>query len=186
MSNTADISSLLQGCIRRRPDSQKELVRRYAAALLSVARRYTRTATEAEDVLQDGFVLIFKKIDQFNPEKASLGTWMRRIVIHTALGHYRKFRYTYETVVDTPPDSCDPAPDIVSKLSFDELLALIDTLPNGAREVFNMAVFDAFSHEEIAEALGIPAGTSRSLLSRARKQLQQQILKLQSHELAGI
>ena len=76
--------------------------------------------------------------------------------------------------------------DINIKLGFEELLVLIDTLPNGAREVFNMAVFDAFSHEEIAEALGIPAGTSRSLLSRARKQLQQHILKLQSHELARI
>lgn len=186
MLNTADISSILQGCIRRQPAAQKELVRRHAGALLSVARRYARAATEAEDILQESFILIFKKIDQFNPEKGSLGTWMRRIVIHTALAHYRKFRHTYEMTVETTPDTCDPEPDIIAKLSFEELLVLIDTLPNGAREVFNMAVFDAFSHEEIAEALGIPAGTSRSLLSRARKQLQQHILKLQSHELARI
>lgn len=183
---TTDISTLFLGCRRQLPAAQKELVRRYAPALLSVARRYARTTVEAEDILQDSFILIFKKIDQYKPEKGSLNTWMRRIVIHTALAQYRKFRHHFEMSVDTTPDASDPEPDVIAKLSFDELITLINTLPPGAREVFNMAVFDEFSHDEIAETLGIPPGTSRALLSRARKNLQQQIIKMQSHELAGI
>ncbi|MEI6409392.1 MAG: RNA polymerase sigma factor [Bacteroidota bacterium] len=183
---STDITQIVQGCKRRQPASQKELVRRFAGALLSVARRYVRVKSDAEDVLQESFVLIFKKIDQFDMEKGSISTWMRRIVIHCALAQYRKFRYTHETTSETMPEAQDSEPNVFSKLSYDELMRLIDALPDGPRAVFNMAVFDEFSHEEIAEALGIPAGTSRSWLSRARKLLQQQILNLQSHELAGI
>jgi RNA polymerase sigma-70 factor (ECF subfamily) len=183
---TTDISNLVTGCKRRHAASQKELVRRFAAGLLSVARRYCRAKSEAEDVLQDGFVLIFKKIDQYDPTKGSIGTWMRRIVIHTALANFRRFRYDHEISAEILPDTNGTEPDVFSKLDVEVLLTLIAELPDGAREVFNMAVFDEFTHEEIGEALGIPSGTSRSFLSRARKQLQQQILKLQANELVRI
>ena len=140
--HSTDITQIIQGCKRRQPASQKELVRRFAGALLSVARRYTRSKPEAEDILQDSFVLIFKKIDQFDAEKGSIGTWMRRIVIHTSLAQYRRLRYAYETVVEILPETTDAEPDVFSKLSYDELMRLIDALPDGPREVFNMAVFD--------------------------------------------
>ena len=183
---STDITEIIAGCKRRRPASQKELVRRFAGSLLSVATRYAKVKSEAEDILQDSFVLIFKKMDQFNPEKGTLNAWMRRIVIHTALAQQRKFRYTHEIAVDTLPDTPDLALDVYAKMQYDDLMQRIDALPDGLREVFNLAVFDDFSHDEISVALGIPAGTSRSWLSRARKLLQQQILNLQSHELAGI
>lgn len=179
---TTELDLLLQGCLSRHPASQKELVRRFAGSLLAVARRYVHSHAAAEDVLQDAFVLVFKNIDRYDAEKGSLHTWMRRIVINTALAQHRRFRYSFEKAVENPPDSADPDPDVLSKLSFDELLRLVEALPGGAREVFNLAVFDEFSHEEIGEILGIPAGTSRSLLSRARKLLQQQIVKLHAHE----
>lgn len=181
-----DITTLVTGCKRGQATAQKELVRRFAAALLSVARRYCRAKSQAEDVLQDSFVLIFKKIDQYDPAKGSVGTWMRRIVIHTALANFRRLRYDLEISADSLPDTNSTEPDVFSKLDVEVLLKLIAELPDGAREVFNMAVFDEFSHEEIGEALGIPVGTSRSLLSRARKQLQLQILKLQENELVRI
>lgn len=182
----SDIQTLITGCKRGDPAAQKELVRRYAASLLSVARRYVRNTSEAEDILQDAFILIFNKIASYNPDKGAISTWMRRVVINTALAHYRRFRFQYETTVDQLPDQVEMAPDVLSKISFEEILNLVNDLPEGAREVFNLSVFDAFSHDEIAEILQIPAGTSRSLLSRARKLLQEKILKLKVNELASI
>ena len=182
-----DIPTLLEGCIRRQPAAQKELVRRYAAILLSVARRYARTADAAEDMLQDAYVLIFRKIDQYQAEKGSLLAWMRRIVIHTALAHYRNFRFQYEKAMEIFPETAvETAPDVLAQLSFQEILSLIETLPEGPRMVFNLSVFDHYSHDEIAALLQMPAGTSRSLLSRARKLLQEKILNRQRNELARI
>jgi len=181
-----DISTLVDGCIRQRPAAQKELVRRYAATLLSVARRYARTPDAAEDILQEAYILIFRKIYQFQPEKGALAAWLRKIVIHTALAHYHNFRFQYEKATELLPDYPETAPDALAQLSFDEIVELIATLPEAARMVFHLSVFDDCSHAEIAALLHIPPGTSRSLLSRARKLLQEKIINRQSNELARI
>ncbi len=181
-----DITQVIAGCIRQHAGSQKELLRRYAANLLSVARRYARTADDAEDILQDAYILIFKKLELYQAEKGTLISWMRKVVINTALSHYRNFRFQLEKATDVFPEMPETAPDILTQLSFEEILQLIATLPDGPRTVFNLAVFDQFAHDEIAALLQIPAGTSRSLLSRARKLLQEKILNTQKHELARI
>ena len=181
-----DISTIVDGCIRQHPGAQKELVRRYAAILLSVARRYARTSDAAEDILQEAYILIFKKIYQFRSDKGALVAWMRKIVIHTALAHYRNFRFQYEKATDLLPDAFETAPDALAQLSFDEIVDLIATLPEVPRMVFYLSVFDDYSHEEIAALLHIPPGTSRSLLSRARKLLQEKILNRQANELARV
>ena len=181
-----DIFALVQGCIRQHPASQKEIVRRYAASLLSVIKRYARNSDDASDILQDCFILIFKKIGSFNPDKGSPSGWMRKIAVNSALAHYRKFHFDYEKTMELLPDNADVSSDIFSKMGFEEILTVVDTLPEGARMVFQMAVFDDFSHDEIAKILGISPGTSRSLLSRSRRLLQEKILKIQSNELARI
>lgn len=182
----SNIEALINSCKQGAPAAQKELVRRFAASLLSVTRRYVRNPSEAEDILQDAFIMIFNKIATYDPDKGAISTWMRRVVINTALAHYRRFRFQFETTVGQFPDQVEMAPDVLSKISFDEIMNLVNDLPEGTREVFNLSVFDAFSHDEIAEILQIPAGTSRSLLSRARKLLQEKILKLKVNELANI
>ncbi len=158
-----DITKVIAGCIRQHSASQKELVRRYAATLLSVARRYARTADDAEDILQDAYMLIFKKIGQYQVEKGTLLSWMRKVVINTALSHYRNFRFQMEKTTEVFPDLPETAPDILAQLSFEEILVLIATLPEAPRTVFNLNVFDQYNHEEIAALLQIPAGTSRSV-----------------------
>ena len=179
-------NSLLEGCIRQQSASQKELVRRYAATLLSVARRYARSPTDAEDILQDAYILIFRKIRLYDPNKGNLVAWMRKVVVNTALAHYRNFRFQHEKATEILPESPETSSDILSMLGYAEILELIATLPENLRTVFNLAVFDEFSHEEIATMLGIPAGTSRYWLNRARKLLQEKILNRHSHELARI
>jgi RNA polymerase sigma factor (sigma-70 family) len=181
-----DIETLLEGCIRQQPAAQKELVRRYAPALLSVARRYARPPVAAEDVLQEGLLLIFKNIGLYNAQKGAFSTWAGRVVANAALGMLRRRHIHYETAMEILPETFDVGPDIFARLGFEQILRLLDDLPDGAREVFNMAVFEEYSHEEIAAALGIAAGTSRSLLSRGRKILQEKILILQHDEVARI
>lgn len=183
---TTDTLTLVADCIRRKPAAQKELVRRYAALLLSVARRYARNQAEAEDILQDSFLLIFDKMSTYQPEKGNLQNWMCKIVIHKALAHYRKYQFHFETTTDVLPDNQKTQSEVFPKMGFDEICALIQQLPEGMRQVFNLAVFDEYSHDEIAALLHIPAGTARSLLSRARKLLQEKITQLYAHELAGI
>jgi RNA polymerase sigma factor (sigma-70 family) len=180
-----DIDALVQGCRRRQAAAQHTVVQRFAPWLMSVARRYARTKEEAEDILQDAFVQIFEKIEQFNPQKGHFTGWMQRIVVNTAISHYRRFHFTREYPTDILPDTHGALPDVWGKLSMDELIQVISTLPDGARQVFNLFVFEEYSHDEIGALLEIPAGTSRSLLSRARKILQEKITQ-HAHELAGI
>ena len=126
---TTDLLTLVTGCVRQQPAAQKELVRRYAALLLSVARRYARNQAEAEDILQDNFLLIFQKITSFNSDKGYLTSWMRKIVIHKALAHYRNHQYQYELTRDVLPDTLEDQPAVFPKMSFDELCTLIQQLP---------------------------------------------------------
>ncbi len=175
MQEEKKISEILSGCKRRDPFFQKELVTRFAAMLMTVARRFCRDIPSAEDVLQEGFILIFKNIDSFNSEIGSFEAWMRKVVINTALKQIRKSSFKFEIPTETFMDESKVMPDIMSKLSLDEIIKLINKLPTGYREVFNLYVFDDYTHEEIADLLGIAQGTSRSQLARARKILQEQV-----------
>ena len=181
-----DIIQIVEGCIREKPKAQRALVDQFAPSLMSVARRYARHISDADDILQESFILIFKKISTYDSNRGSIQGWMRRVVINVAIGYYRKSQYHFEAPVENLPEMGGFQPDILSKIGFDELIQLIAQLPDGAREVFNLAVLDQYSHDEISEMLQIPTGTSRSLLSRARKQLQTAVLKIQSDELARI
>jgi RNA polymerase sigma factor (sigma-70 family) len=185
-NNDAEITTLWQGCTEKRPDAQRALVQRFAPGLLSVARRYARNRAEAEDILQDSFILIFEKIGSYDATRGSLPGWLRKVVINTAISHYRKFHFTHERPSEILPDNTDQTPGVIQQLSFDELLELVNTLPDGLKTVFNMAVFDDYSHDEIGELLQMPAGTSRSILSRARKILQEKINARQQYELARL
>lgn len=175
MQEEKKINEILSGCKRSDPFFQKELVTRFAPMLMTVARRFCRDIPAAEDVLQEGFILIFKNINSFNSEIGSFEAWLRKIIINTALKHIRKSSYKFELPTEILIDERNVMPDIMSKLSLDEILKLINTLPPGYKEVFNLYVFDDYSHEEIAELLGIAQGTSRSQLARARKLLQEQV-----------
>jgi RNA polymerase sigma factor (sigma-70 family) len=180
-----DIATLVQGCQQGQAAAQRTVVQRFAPLLMTVARRYARNHAEAQDILQEAFIRIFDKVHTYDAERGSFPTWMQRIVANTAVSFYRKFHFTHEKGADVLPDHTEMAPDVLSKLGMEALIEMIASLPDGERQVFNLAVFDHFSHDEIAAMLGIAAGTSRSLLSRARKALQAKITQ-QTHELARI
>lgn len=178
IASPVEDNELIQGCLRQDQKYQEAIFRRYAGKLLVVSLRYARHRMEAEDILQDAFIRIFDHIDQFQG-KGSLEGWMRRIVVNTALKNIDKKSFSNEIIglETTAEDTSGALPSVFSQLHEEELLQLIQQLPDGYRIVFNMYAIEGYSHAEISALLGIQESTSRSQLVKARKMLQSQILE---------
>lgn len=171
---------LIEGCLRGDRAAEEELFRRYSGKMLAVCRRYARHEMEAEDLLQEAFVRVYANLGQFRFQGSFEG-WIRRIVVHTVLKHFRKLSIQREQIgipEHADEDSVDPA--ALHQLHEEELLKLIAALPDGYRVVFNLYAIEGYSHKEIAEMLGIGESTSRSQFLKARKALQAQLRKLLS------
>lgn len=169
------IKDIINGCIEQDPFYQHELVKRHSAMLFAVVRRYVRNEDDAKDILQDAFITIFDHIGQLKHAEA-LEAWMRKIAVRTAL---RSFRKRYKTMESTKlEDVQEPVvmPQVYGQLGAEQLIALIQTLPEGYRQVFNLYVIEEYSHKEISDLLGIEESSSRSQLTRARKMLQKLII----------
>jgi len=140
-----------------------------------VCYRYAKNKEEAEDFLQDAFIKIFKNLQQFKA-KGSLEGWIRRIVINTIMENMRKKSLMFK-VVDLEEAGNETLPDnFLSQVSIDELAAMIRELSPGCRAVFNLFAIEGYSHQEIADMLGIRTGTSKSHYFTARKILREKIL----------
>jgi RNA polymerase sigma factor (sigma-70 family) len=172
---------MIQGCIRQNPAAQKALFDTYAGKMMGVSLRYARNEADAEDILQDTFIKVFRKISQYQ-HNGSFEGWIRKIVVNTALKKYSVNRYTKErSNVDTSEYEHlqTEDPEVYTDLSEKEILEMIHALPDGYRMVFNLYVIEGYRHEEIAEMMGIQSGTSRSQLAKARWMLQKQIMERQ-------
>ncbi len=180
IGNPVEDNELIQGCIREERKYQEAIFKRYAGKLMAVSMRYARLRMEAEDILQDAFMRIFDHIGQFQG-KGSLEGWMRRIVVNTALKNVDKKSFSNEIIglENTAEDLSGALPSVFSALQEEELLLLIQQLPDGYRIVFNMYAIEGYNHAEISALLGIQESTSRSQLVKARKMLQSQILEIQ-------
>lgn len=160
--------------------SQRDLFDTYAAKMLAVCERYARHKAEAEDMFQEGFIRVFANLDKFKSDGSFEG-WIRRIMINTALKNVKKKSFKNEIIglEDFQEKDNKIAPEVFSKLSVDDLLSLIDDLPDGYKIVFNLYAIEGYSHKEIAEVLDIEVSTSRSQLVKARRMLQRKIEDLQ-------
>lgn len=166
------LKQLIHNCKKQDIKAQEQLYRLYANKLFAVCLKYSNSYQQAEDNLQDGFMVIFDKIIQYQ-DKGSFEGWMKRIMINTALQKYRKqtvFEIINEEQLKEPAIEIDE--DLVS---VDFLLKIIQELPDRYRQVFNLYALDGFSHKEISELLGISTGTSKSNLARARIILKEKV-----------
>ena len=165
---------LLEGCRKGKPGSQKELYRRFAAAMYGICLQYASSEEDAQDIMQEGFVKVFQKLNQVKNPEAFPG-WIRRVMINTALEKYRSF--VVHQRMDDVREEADEARDdgIFENLTCQELADLIRTLSPRYRMVFNLYAIEGYSHQEISSQMGISVGTSKSNLSRARAILQQKI-----------
>jgi len=164
-------NQLLQGCITGDRVSQNRLYQLFAPKMFAVCLRYSKKREEAEEIVQEGFMQVFKSLKNFRHEGSFEG-WMRKIMVNCALARYRNKSHLSPVVELTSNLSEVISPDVVSDISAKELLALVQTLPAAYRLVFNLHVFEGYKHREIAEALGISEGTSKSNLYDARAFLQ--------------
>lgn len=172
------IESLLEGCKRGDRKSQEGLYYQLSGRMMAVCMRYAKDRTEAEDMLQIGFVKVFQKIAEFRNEGSFEG-WIRRIMVNSAIEIYRKNLRTLSVVdIDEVHDVVQSTFDM-SGLEARDLMKLIQQLSSGYRMVFNMYVIEGYSHKEIAETLGISEGASKSQLSRARAILKEKILRME-------
>ncbi len=166
------LEKLINKCKQQDIKAQSEVYQLFAGKLFALCLKYSKNYQEAQDNLQDGFITIFKKMDQYQ-FKGSFEGWLKRIVVNTALQKYRE-KNVLNLISDEIPDEVEVDID-ESTVSLDYLLGIIQELPNRYRLVFNMYVLDGYSHRDIAEMLEISEGTSKSNLSRARQILKKKV-----------
>ena len=166
---------MVKGCVKGQPQHQEALYNRYYRKMFGVCLRYAPDRETAEDILQDGFVKVFRNIASYSGT-GSLEGWIRRVMVNTALELLRKKSTMYPVVDIAQAANTDGGWDIISSMNEQEILRMVQALPVGYRTVFNLYAIEGYSHKEIAEQLNISEGTSKSQLARARIALQESIL----------
>lgn len=169
---------LIEGCLEGDAAAQKELYERYAPKLWPVCLRYAKNQMAAEDIMQEGFIRIFKYLEYFKGDGSFEG-WLRRTMVNTAINFYKKnLKQNNERDIDTVFDLSNHDVDAVSQMTANEIMSVVQSLPDGYRTIFNLFVVEGYPHKEIAKLLGISENTSKSQLSRARVILQEKINKI--------
>lgn len=164
-------TDLIEGCIKGDRKMQHELYQRFAPKMYGVCLRYAANAEEAEDMLQEGFIKVFRKLDSFRSEGSFEG-WVRRIFVNTAIEQFRRKNYL-QPITDREEATMEGKYlSVLDNLAERDIIGLVQQLSPGYRTVFNMYVVEGYTHKEIAGALNISEGTSKSQLSRAKSILQ--------------
>ncbi|MCK5028941.1 MAG: RNA polymerase sigma factor [Bacteroidales bacterium] len=174
MDNYSDI---IKACIKGNRVAQNRLYQLFSDKMYGLCLRYAEDEDEAKDILQDGFIKVFLKLKQFN-NKGSFEGWIRRIIVNTALERFRDKNYLFAVNMANEIEAADKSYNhILSDLSANDLLKLIQELSPQYRMVFNLYAIEGYSHKEICKKLNIKEGTSKSNLSRAREILKEKVKK---------
>jgi RNA polymerase sigma factor (sigma-70 family) len=163
-----DHHQLVKDCLKGRAEAQRQLYGMFAGSMLGVCYRYTKSVEDAEDVLQEGFLKVFRNLHQYKGD-GELGGWVRRIMVNTAINYLKK-NSRYQTDLSFTDPALHPVTDDNPeyRLNAKELAELIRQLPTGYQTIFNLYAVEGYSHVEIGKLLGINEGTSRSQYARAR------------------
>lgn len=172
----SDLRDLINGCVRGKRKSQEELFKRYYSKMMIVSMRYTKNADEAADILQDGFLKVFAKLEAYNYEGSFEG-WIRRIIANTAIDQLRKRKNDF--ILLQEDQSLEDFAELIEEdlgeeeVEFkpDQVLAAMHELSPAYRTIFNLYVFENLTHKEIADNLDISVGTSKSNLAKAKRNL---------------
>lgn len=188
MLTAGELEAHIRGCVLNSRESQKIIYGSFYGYAMSICQRYCNNENDALEILNDGFLKVFVEIYRFRPAYtdtiSSFKGWLRKIMVYTAIDHYRKFHKhdanaeLHESYLLIPQTGETP----IDKMSYDELRQAMRLLSPGYRTVFNLFVVEGFSHDEIAAELGISAGTSKSNLAKARKQLQKILFNQKTSE----
>lgn len=175
--HVSELEELIQGCIRNQRSAQEKMYHLFYPKMMALVRRYIDQEMQAEEVLHNGYLRAFQKIKQYNFQGSFEG-WLRKIVFH-AVADYVKQNAKYSSQVVLVEKDEYVHKDHAEKLYYDQLVRLVQQLPDATRTVFNMYVMDGFTHKEIGNMLGISEGTSKWHLSEGRRVLKEKIEKLE-------
>ena len=167
---------LVEGCVAYNKRYQEMLYRKYADKMYNVSLTYTESEDDACDILQDGFITIFRNIHKFNFD-GSLEGWIRKIIVNTALQLYRKRKREKEVFEDFGRVVESKIEGILEKINASEIMQLVNDLPAKAAMVLKLYAIEGYSHKEIADFMGVTEGTTKSQLNRARGLLKEVIAK---------
>lgn len=177
--------SLIEELKKNNRKAQESFYRFFAPKMFGVCLRFSVDNTEAEDIMQEGFIRVFRYIKDYRGD-GSLEGWVRRTMVNTAINHYkRRIKRSFTKPIEHAGLAAGFNANIIEQMSANELLELIKRLPTGYRTVFNLNVIEGYTHKEIGEMLGISENTSKSQLSRARASLQKKLEKLKHKENIG-
>ena len=169
---------LIAGCLKGDVRMQEALYRRFSPKMYAVCLRYAAKSEDASDILQDGFVKVYRNLEKYRGEGSFEG-WMRRIFVNTAIEHFRKQHPLLSATEQQEATLTDGHWNAFDHLAAKDILNLVRTLAPGYRQVFNLYAVEGYSHREISELLGISEGTSKSQLARAKAILQEKIRAIQ-------
>lgn len=183
-----ELSEHIEGCVKNDRESQKTIYSSFYGYAMAICDRYSGNYDDAVEILNDGFLKIFKEIHKYQPAYsdtvASFKGWVRKIMVYTAIDHYRKIK-KHLLNGHTDPVTLQVASSqetALDKLSYQEILRAVQQLSPAYRTVFNLFVMEGMSHEEISTKLGIAEGTSKSNLAKARMHLQKILLRQTEQE----
>src|SRR6266513_1223734 len=168
----------IERCALNNRESQKKIYSSFYGYAMAVCDRYTNSQEDAVEILNDGFLKVFREIHHYQPSYAdvvsSFKGWLRKIMVYTAIDHFRKnHKHQFTTDLDNGIiQVASRGEDALDRISYEEIIRSIQDLTPGYRTVFNLFIIEGFTHEEISEQLGISIGTSKSNLAKARRQLQ--------------
>ncbi|WP_075352484.1 RNA polymerase sigma factor [Algoriphagus marinus] len=173
-TNFSTESGLIQGCLKGDRNAQRHLYDTYSGKFLAICIRYLKDREHAEDVMIEGFMKIFDKLPQYQGTGSFEG-WMKRIIVTQALMTLRSHRHLMmEVNMENETDYKDHSYEL-NHLEVADLREMVESLPVGYRTVFNLFAIEGYSHQEIADLLGISESTSKSQLNRARNTLKEKI-----------
>jgi RNA polymerase sigma-70 factor (ECF subfamily) len=173
-----ELSLHIERCALNNRESQKKIYTSFYGYAMAVCDRYTNNQDDAIEILNDGFLKVFKEIYRYKPAYtdviSSFKGWLRKIMVYTAIDHFRKnHKHQFTTDLDNGViQVASQTESALDRISYEEIIRSIQDLTPGYRTVFNLFIIEGFTHEEISEKLGISIGTSKSNLAKARRQLQ--------------
>ena len=167
-------SDLIAGCISGDRNMQEALYNKFSPKMYGVCLRYSGNNEDASDLLQEGFIKIFRNLSKYRGEGSFEG-WIRRIFVNTSIEHFRKKVNLYNVTEAQENTMEDKEWNVLESLAEKDIIRLINSLSPGYRAVFNMHVVEGYSHKEIADTLGINEGTSKSQLARAKMVLKKMV-----------
>jgi len=169
-------SDLIKGCVSGDRRMQELLYKKFSPKMYAICLRYAGNTDDAQDLLQEGFIKIYKNLEKFRNEGSFEG-WMRRVFVNTSIEHFRR-KVNLNSITENEEKGIEDSTwNVLDSLAEKDIIQLIQELSNGYRTVFNLYVVEGYSHKEIGDMLGISEGTSKSQLSRAKMILQDLVKK---------